>query len=280
MLRRPLLPILLLLVLSLAGCFHDPSPAERADSFRPLADARVDDLSLADYTARRTVFLLATPSGDLVADRPGHLVLTNVRAGVHEVRLYTGTGVLLSRDGYVLTAAHCAATPNLTVIPAYLGPTTPHPGALRPRLVWCGRAGDPLFDLALLKVDAAFPDAFEWADDADLHRHDPVALAGIDLTGYRLRFTYAAGQITDPDWERPPRRSDPPIRAVTHTAPLRRGDSGGPLLTPDGRLAAINVAVRYGLGPQFSVSLRPDPAWVDSLIAADRATHATLARRE
>jgi S1-C subfamily serine protease len=280
MLRRPL-PLILPLLLALAGCFHEPTPAQRAASFRPLESVRVDDLSLADYTARRTAYLLSTAAGDFVTDRPGHLVLTNVRSGLREVRLYTGTAVILTRDGYLLTAAHCADTPNLTVIPAYVPPYYPNLGALHPRVVWIGRAGDPLLDLALLKVDAPFLASFTWADDASLQPHTPVALAGIDLTDYRLRFSYAAGQLTDPDYDRPPHRSHaPPIRALAHSAPLRRGDSGGPLLTPDGRLAAINVAVRYGLGPQFSVSLRPDPAWLDHLIAADRAAQATLVRRE
>lgn len=279
--RRPLsLLFILPLLLALAGCFHEPSPAQRADSFRAMQDARVDDLSLADYTAYRTVYLLATAAGDFVTDRPGHLVLTNVRSGLQEIRLYTGTAVVLTRDGYLLTAAHCAATPNLTVIPAYLGPMFDHPGALRPRVVWFGRSGDPLQDLALLKVEATLPAAFDWADETELKRHTPVALAGIDLTGYRLRFTYAAGRLTDPDWDHPASPADPPIRAITHSAPLRRGDSGGPLLTPDGHLAAVNVAVRFGLGPQFSVSLRPNPAWINQLIASDRASQATLARRE
>jgi S1-C subfamily serine protease len=270
-----LLPLLLVL---LTGCFHEPTPAQRAASFQPFATTQIDDLSLADFAARRTVYLLATPAGDFVADRPGHLVLTNVRSDLREVRLYTGTAAVLTRDGYLLTAAHCAATPNLTVIPAYAG-TGPLPGALRPRVVWFGRSGDPLLDLAVLKVDATFPASFTWSTDADLAAHTPVSVAGIDLARFRLAFSYAAGHLLNPRWmSTTTRRNEPPIRALKHSAPLRRGDSGGPLLTPAGHLAAINVAVRFGLGPQFSVALRPNPHWLSALIDADRQSRATLAQ--
>jgi S1-C subfamily serine protease len=265
--------VILAMVPLLAGCFREPTAAQRWASFQSLSDARVDDLSLADHTARRTVYLLATPAGDFVTDQPGRLVLTNVRAGASEVQLYTGTAAVLTRDGYLLTAAHCAATPNLTVIPARVE-GAPAVGALRPRVVWFGKSGDPLTDLAILKVDAPFPEAFEWSDDHALSRRSAVALAGIDLARYRLAFSYAAGRVIDPAWMT---ADGPPIHAVTHDAPLRRGDSGGPLVTTDGRLAAINVAVRFGLGPQFSVSLRPDPEWVREIVARDRALNSDVA---
>lgn len=268
--RRCLVATLALLPLLLAGCFREPTAAQRLHSFSGVSHTRVGELSLADHTARRTVYLLATPAGDLVADRPGRLVLTNLRAPGAEFRLYTGTAVVLTRDGYLLTAAHCAATPNLTVIRSHAPDGETSLGALRPRVVWLGKSGDAVRDLAVLKVDATFDDTFAWADESHLLPRTPVAIAGIDLARYRLSLSYAAGRLQDPRWLG---LSAPPIHALTHNAPLRRGDSGGPLVTPDGKLAAINVAVRYGLGPQFSVSLRPDPTWLQSVIDSDRASY-------
>ena len=109
---------LCLLLLTATGCFREPTAAARRASLRPLAGTRIADLTLTEHTARRTVYLLATPSGDLISDSPGRLILTNVRAGAREVHLYTGTAVVLTRDGYLMTAAHCADAPNLTVIAA------------------------------------------------------------------------------------------------------------------------------------------------------------------
>ena len=70
--------------------------------------------------------------------------------------------------------------------------------------------------------------------------------------------------------EAPPESTDglPPTSLVIHDAPVRKGDSGGPLTTLDGRLVALNVIYAPLTGRHQSV--RPDPSWVDWVIGVDR----------
>jgi hypothetical protein len=61
-------------------------------------------------------------------------------------------------------------------------------------------------------------------------------------------------------------------RSIRHNAPLREGDSGGPLADVDGRLIGINVKAGrifsplHLLGRKVGVAERPDLAWLRQLI--------------
>src|SRR5437763_545008 len=68
----------------------------------------------------------------------------------------------------------------------------------------------------------------------------------------------------------------PPFDDIRSHLPSSSGDSGGPLLDRRGDLVAINVAtVAVGGGRElatWAASVRPDLAWLASVIARDRAS--------
>jgi S1-C subfamily serine protease len=64
--------------------------------------------------------------------------------------------------------------------------------------------------------------------------------------------------------------------AICHEAPVRFGDSGGPLITRDGKLIAVTTdggiaALRPISAPGWAV--QPNLSWLQSAIDADAAAH-------
>src|SRR4051812_43060306 len=69
-----------LLLLSLAGCSSSSAtPAERAQSFKPLAGLVVDDLPIQDFVAQRTAHLISIDELNTAADTEGHDHVTKIR---------------------------------------------------------------------------------------------------------------------------------------------------------------------------------------------------------
>ncbi|HEY1220291.1 MAG: trypsin-like peptidase domain-containing protein [Bryobacteraceae bacterium] len=168
----------------------------------------------------------------------------------------SGSGVIWSGDGLVLTNAHVARSADLEVE------------------LWDGRrlparvlARDPRRDLASLRVAAASLEAASAGNSASLRPGElvmavgsPLGFAGAVSTGviHSLGPIRGMGEVS---W----------IRAQVRLAP---GNSGGPLANAEGRVIGINTAVVNGLGlavpsddaadfvrrgarPSLGVTLRP-----------------------
>ena len=262
--------ILVLLVALALGCYRFPSAEERAASFQSLASTRVNNVPIQDFVEKRTAHLINVDSLQTSTDREGHVYLKSIRI--------TGaaTAVAIAHDGYLLTAAHCASTPVVAVLPAREN----EPNFARARIVYLGKARTLDQDIAIIKVDRQLPEIFEFASDLEVRANTPVLIAGHDMVGRRIGFTFAAGHIL-PLIE-PSDFLAPHLTPVLHTTPLKPGDSGGPLLTPAGKLVAINIAtatLRDRNDERTGISLRPNPLWIQSLLQADRKQHATLASK-
>lgn len=141
----------------------------------------------------------------------------------------TGSGTIISEDGWVLTAGHVGQQPGrqLTVI---LSDGTSLPG------ITAGQHFGPDGDVGLVKIDAPGR-TFAFAPigrSVDLATGDPVIALGHPL-GPELR-----------PWRPPPVRvgrvlgRDGPTFAID--APLSPGDSGGGVFDLEGRLVGVNSA--------------------------------------
>ena len=139
-----------------------------------------------------------------------------------------GTGVIFTEDGYILTNYHVVEGGSDCYITLDTG------ASLQARYV----AGDPVNDLAVLKVDAQGLPAAEFGDSEELEVGDTVYAIGNPL-GYELWGTMTDGIVSAVNRE---------IRVDGHTmtliqtnAALNSGNSGGPLINEYGQVVGLNV---------------------------------------
>ena len=246
------------------GCTADATQAQRDGSVAAMRRDGAPVEALQGHFRDRAVIVLSGASiyEGSKDDGSQHLTILG--------RFAFGTGSLLSADGYVLTAAHCVEEREPCYIIFRHKDRWPF---VRARRVWVGDPNDKTRDVAVLKVDykEKLP-ALQWADEAELAEGAPAMLAGYREGDDRFLLTLAAGKVLDANL-RQTSGDAPPVRALAVDIPARRGDSGGPLLTADGKLIGIMrgwESPLLGLAKK-RIALRPDPEWVQQIIAQDRA---------
>ena len=153
----------------------------------------------------------------------------------------TGSGVLISADGEILTNNHVIAdscsplSPKLTVRLAASGEASA-------RLV----ATDPVGDLALLRLDppravpafARLVDAIPPAGTPVVAVGNPFALGDLDDLPSLSRGVLSTGRVVRQSY----------VDCLQHDAAANPGNSGGPLFTVAGRLLGITGAIRSRSG--------------------------------
>jgi S1-C subfamily serine protease len=200
-----------------------------------------------------------------------------------------GSAVPVTGDGYFLTAAHCVNAPRkLKVLTLNQNLRLEQAPA---RVVWRGQPTFGGADLALIHAPLRPVGPFVLADPTKLRPGDTVGLAGWSKLGLKTKSGAAAGQILAISQEHREAQGVP-WRLITHDAPFNSGDSGGPLIAPDGQLVAINAQIipsplaffRAAIGwngpanvpnkGYVSRAFAPDRAWLERTIRADRAAQA------
>jgi S1-C subfamily serine protease len=259
------------------------SASRKAPSLAAWRAQNDPELQMLKRVAARTPILLAGQSQVVVFPTKSYPVIfltSGPKKDTARPSTY-GSAVPVSRDGYFLTAAHCLGDPHLQLAVV----TKSHRVVKTPaRVVWTGHPTGP--DLAIIHAPIEQPiEPFILADLGKLRRGDSVALSG--WSSWPLR-AMAAGRIVRVS---PPRLEPSGItwRSIRHDAPFAVGDSGGPLVTSDGRLAGINVQMRYGPFATFRAltgvgdsrrhplpgatgeSFAPDADWLNRTIVVDRS---------
>jgi S1-C subfamily serine protease len=244
-----------------------PTLAEQDASFRPFAATRVGDVDLERFLRQRTGPLFCGADVRPVTATAGEVV----------VQLdfdYGGSAVVLSADGYLLTAAHCIhERPGIGIVAAEGFRVLPA------RVVWKGAypAVEDL-DLALIHVDATLRHAFAWAGEPEIAPDTPLVAAGYLYAKGEgdLHLTVAGGKALAAPRDSVIAGDEPRVAVIEHSVPVTRGDSGGALATLEGRLVGINVCVATSPdGARTNIALRPDPAWIAARIEQDRREHPT-----
>jgi S1-C subfamily serine protease len=146
----------------------------------------------------------------------------------------SGSGVVVSPDGLVLTNSHVAASAGSLVVTDVEGRSLPA------RLV----GDDPDTDLALLRTehDTSLPVA-ELGDSASL-RVGQLAIAIGNPLGFS--FTVTAGVVSALGRTLPGRGGRPIEDLVQTDAALNPGNSGGALVDSAGRVIGISTAIIAG----------------------------------
>jgi serine protease Do len=141
----------------------------------------------------------------------------------------SGSGVIWSTDGLIVTNAHVATAERLHAELA-------DGRRLEAQLI----ARDPRRDLALLKVNACNLVALESRDLSNLRAGEAVLALGYPMGGDAVTVGVLHAATRDAHW----------LTADIRVAP---GNSGGPLCDVHGRLVGINTMVVDGLTLAISV---------------------------
>lgn len=234
-----------------------PTPAEQAASFAPYDAHRIGGIPASRWMAQRQVLLLTgaerTARGG-VAGGGGH-----------------ACAAPLSADGYLLTVTHSLREPVLALRLRDDGSTE----ALPARVVW--RGSDDGCDAALLHVPWKDAAPCEWADAGAIAAGDALLSAGATMVQGAerqwLERERAAGRAGGPPEAALARAGEPAYAWLHARLPASPGDSGGPVMTLDGRLVGVMAAHlldRDGNSTGWSLVIRPDPAFLEQTIASDR----------
>ncbi len=154
--------------------------------------------------------------------------------GGSSIQDVSGSGVIISKDGYILTNNHVVeGTQTLSII---LNDGTRHPAELINR--------DAFSDLAVLKIDGSIPAIARIGNSDNLKPGETVIAIGSPLGTFRNSVTVgvisATGRTLDSG-------DGYTIEDLIQTdAAINSGNSGGPLLNLAGEVIGINTLVIRG----------------------------------
>ena len=172
----------------------------------------------------------------------------------------SGSGVVLTEDGYLITNAHVVA-----------GARTVNVLLHDNRILPASLVGfDAVEDLAVLKVEASGLTPAQFGDSNTLRIGEPVAALG-DSLGYRSTFTDGIVSALDREVE----VDGTTMVLIQTSAAINFGNSGGPLLNQYGQVMGINTikivtedGSAEGLG--FAIPSRRVKYVADHLIAGEK----------
>jgi serine protease Do len=170
----------------------------------------------------------------------------------------TGTGIIMSQDGYIITNYHVVSTASqITVL---LTDETEYTAAVV--------GGDETSDLMVLKIDAENLTPAEFGDSDQMEVGDAVVAIG-DPLGIELRGTMTNGIICG--IKRDVSVEDRTMTLMQTNAALNSGNSGGPLVNMMGQVIGINTmkltsdyASVEGIG--FAIPISTAKPIVDELV--------------
>ena len=142
----------------------------------------------------------------------------------------TGSGFVLTEDGYIVTNNHVVADASEGSIVVQLYSGEEYPAAIV--------GTDSMNDVALLKIEAEGLQTVTIGDSDQIEVGETVEAIGNPLG--ELTFTMTAGYISALDREITPDRT--PINMLQTDVAINAGNSGGPLFDMDGNVIGMTTA--------------------------------------
>ena len=218
--------------------------------------------------AMANVSLNLDTNGTQVVSQVGPAVVTVINHLPNRISLFgravestaSGSGVILSADGYIVTNNH--VVDGAESISAILADGTELPATLI--------GVDAYADLAVLRVEGDMPAVAAWGNSDLLKPGEPVIAIGSPLGDFTNTVTMGVISATDRAIEVD---SNTFLEGMIQTdAAINQGNSGGPLLNLAGQVIGVNTlivrgggsAVAEGLG--FAIPSNTARAIVDQLI--------------
>jgi serine protease Do len=233
--------VLILLVAAL-GLYGQEQPRAASpiirDSLHQLSDS-IESLSHRVGLAVVQVFSTGYAIADEEADSSD-----GTTAGLVTKQRSTGSGVILSTDGFILTNNHVVKNARRVRVQLASAPDDAgaapdsklhaHGKLLEAKVVGVDREAD----LAVLKVDATAPlPVLKLADSDTLHQGQVVLAFGNPLG---LQNSVSIGIVSSVGRQIKP---DDPMVYIQTDAPINPGNSGGPLLDAEGDVVGINTFI-------------------------------------
>lgn len=206
-----------------------PAPAQRIDSLRDVS-TQLERLSRRVHRAVVQIFSSGYSLSEEEAGGRNTAVVTRQRA--------TGSGVVLSADGYIVTNSHVvsnARTIRVRVAAERQGQSTLQLAGkmLDARLVGIDRDSD----LAVLKVEKTGMSFLELGDSDSLRQGQLVLAFGNPMG---LENSVSMGVVSATARQVKP---DDSMIYIQTDAPINPGNSGGPLVSVNGRVVGINTFI-------------------------------------
>jgi S1-C subfamily serine protease len=254
------------LSVSFAGCstaenwIKTPDIATQIESWKPYREWMIDRQNAEEFVSARVHPLLLGVAPESLS--PERQLEANGKYSVTVKGKKYGNAVALANDGYFLTAAHVVESKDKMVLYLrcpYEDQQVSYPA---PEQVFVGNRPD--FDLALICINDPVGTVCEWSAE-------PPKVGDAVFSGSGVSNKPAAGHVLKV--EKVNANDGYEHYRIRHDAPLRPGDSGGPLFTTDGKLGGINYSSRFSpltLKYLAGVSIRPDPRFIANLIEAHR----------
>jgi Do/DeqQ family serine protease len=176
-----------------------------------------------------------------------------------------GSGVIISKDGYVVTNDHVIDGADEIQV------TLENNQSFSAKLI----GADPVTDIALLKIDAQNLPILLYGDSDALRLGEWVLAIG---NPYNLRSTITAGIVSAKARSMPSFEGDFKIEAFIQTdAAVNQGNSGGALINTRGELVGINTAIasRTGAFTGYSFAV---PTTIVKKVVEDIMQHGVVQR--
>jgi serine protease Do len=182
-------------------------------------------------------------------------------------QMASGSGAIISEDGYIVTNNHVVNGAD------EINVTLNNKKVFKAKLV----AADPSSDLAVIKIDAKNLPFLIYGNSDEVKVGQWVLAVGYPLT---LETTVTAGIVSAKGrtLDINSRQSDSPVESFIQTdAAVNPGNSGGPLITTDGKLIGINSAIASPTGAYAGYSFTI-PVNIVKKIVSDLMKHGTVQR--
>ena len=204
----------------------------------------------------------------------------------------SGSGVIISDDGYIVTNNHVASMAG-DGVDATIRVTLSDGRLFSATVV----GTDPIMDVAVIKIDATGLTPIEWGDSSSLAVGDEVIAIGAPLG---LQNTVTDGvvsavnrsiSISDssdgynfqlPNGESTTSKQPVVLPVIQTDASINPGNSGGALLNSTGQLVGINVAIASSgssdgsIGVGFSITANMVKRIVAELMDGSEASHGKI----
>lgn len=184
----------------------------------------------------------------------------------------TGTGIIMSADGYIITNAHVVegATSISVLLPSSYADDSTSDEDLTIEAELVGK--DTQTDIAVLKIEKNGLTAAEFGKSADIQVGEVAIVIGNPL-GFELANSVTAGIISAVD--RTISIDDRTMNCIQTDASINSGNSGGPLINAYGQVIGITsakVTSTYGEGLGFAIPIDEAIPIIQELMSYGKVT--------